>query len=824
MKKILTYCLLLCSIPLVAQPDSATLQLSSFIQNINTFNQLYPQEKVYLHFDNTGYFLGETIWFKAYVVVAENLQPTVLSRVLYVELLSPEGNIVETKKLKIEDGQCHGDFYLKPEQFAGFYEVRAYTKLMLNWEDTYFSRVFPIFDAPKEEGQYDKLTMNIRPNSRKLPEKRNKDEKRNVLNITFLPEGGHLVNGTTSRVACVATDKTGQHVSVSGTLLNEHQETITTFATIHNGMGSFIVTPDGKKQTIKVEYEGKTYSFYLPDALPAGYVMKIDNLRKDFVIVEIQESEIQTPEPLGVSISCRGKVHVFETIETNESANRILKISKKDLPSGVNQITLFNAQGEIFAERLFFINHNEQIAITANPDKSAYQPFEKINIDLQLSAPVETSFSLSVTDAATSPFSSNGSPLTNLLLASDLKGHIENIDYYFESDDNQHKMALDLLMMTQGWRRYSWKQMAGIEPFELKHHIEKGIVIDGQVLSLYRKKQKENIEVSMWMYSEEGFSQQGKCITDEEGRFNFLPDDFYGTWELLLQTKENEKRKENRIVLDRHFSPQTKEYSYYDINLLRKQPIQETGVSTDLSNNIDIDKEDINIEQTNPKSYLLPDVTIKGKKWTKREEEGLKIANVIYDVSSETDKIKDLGENYTENIPTFLLNTNNFFSVSNGYKYKNKPVLFIINNMEICRSSWEDISNVLVQDIETIMISEKIGAYCSYMPFDLSCTICEDVDPRTLLIFLYTYENGNKHDDPKGIRKTKIVGYDQSKEFFVADYSSVVLPDEKDFRRTLYWNPNVKTDNTGKANVSFYNNSSCKQINISAEGITLILS
>jgi hypothetical protein len=46
------------------------------------------------------------------------------------------------------------------------------------------------------------------------------------------------------------------------------------------------------------------------------------------------------------------------------------------------------------------------------------------------------------------------------------------------------------------------------------------------------------------------------------------------------------------------------------------------------------------------------------------------------------------------------------------------------------------------------------------------------------------------------------------------------LPDEKDFRRTLYWNPDVKTDSLGRASVSFYNNGVCKKLSISAEGLT----
>ena len=71
--------------------------------NIMQFDSIWPQEKVFLHFDNTGYFEGETIWFKAYVVNASNLQRS-SSGVLYVDLLSPTGILLQQKKLKIVDG------------------------------------------------------------------------------------------------------------------------------------------------------------------------------------------------------------------------------------------------------------------------------------------------------------------------------------------------------------------------------------------------------------------------------------------------------------------------------------------------------------------------------------------------------------------------------------------------------------------------------------------------------------------------------------------------------------------------------------------------
>ena len=90
-------------------------------------NQLFPQERVYLHFDNTAYYLGETMWFKAYVTEGVKDAPSTLSKVLYVELVAPEGYVVETKKYKIDEkGTCNGEFELKPLLLSGYYEVRAY--------------------------------------------------------------------------------------------------------------------------------------------------------------------------------------------------------------------------------------------------------------------------------------------------------------------------------------------------------------------------------------------------------------------------------------------------------------------------------------------------------------------------------------------------------------------------------------------------------------------------------------------------------------------------------------------------------------------------
>ena len=121
----------------LAQTDSGNGEatrnsLDNIIIRTAIKQSLFPEERAYLHFDNTAYYLGEEIWFKAYVTSGVNDEPTTMSRVLYVELVSPEGYVVKTNKYKIENGCCHGSFELTPLLLSGYYEVRAYTRYMLN--------------------------------------------------------------------------------------------------------------------------------------------------------------------------------------------------------------------------------------------------------------------------------------------------------------------------------------------------------------------------------------------------------------------------------------------------------------------------------------------------------------------------------------------------------------------------------------------------------------------------------------------------------------------------------------------------------------------
>jgi hypothetical protein len=811
--------------------DYSRGKLQTYIQNIFTFNHLYPQEKVYLHFDNTGYMLGETIWFKAYLVLAENHTSLQVSNVLYVELLTPEGDILETKKLKVENGQCHGEFVLKYDILrAGFYEIRAYTKAMLNFgEETVFSRVFPVFDKPKKAGEY-KQKMTIRDDRERVPNQRKEAPKFKKLNLTFFPEGGNLIVGLPCNVAFKATDDKGRNVNIAGKIQDSDKQEICEFSTIHDGMGCFTLMPQKGKYGAIVNYNGKDYTFDLPSTLPTGYNMQVDNFRSDTMFVKIRKSAgLQNGDTLGITFTCRGKLYAFDTFVFDASDTYSLRTAKSIFPSGVVQISLFNAQGGVLSERLAYAAHPNPAKITTGGIRATYNPYNPVEIDFEVidssGMPLETTFSLSVGDAATKiPTNYKDNIQTYLLLSSDLRGYIENPGYYFESDDAEHRKSLDLLMMVQGWRRYEWRQMAGVKPFVVKHFIEKEIVIEGKVLSLYKGKPEENIEVTMWASSAKNqTSLQGKCITDREGKFNFTLGDLYGKWDLSLQTRQKGKRKQMSILLDRNISPAPKYFTSYENDLpemFNKERIDETRMIED--------KLPVNIDKVLPddsvKSHLLQEVLVMEKKPLKTKDYGLAHAGIVYDVLAETDKILDRGEYFVEDVQDFLLRTNKYFSIYSTpqmdslgkytLRYKGRHVRYHVENMSIENTGWQQIQDIQMNDIESIMISED-----SDFNRSLSSSL-ETVGNMKDYVDIFIYLRDKSRKSIAGIRNTSLTGFSLPAEFYHPVYNDFSLPPVDDFRRTLYWNPNVKTDQRGRVSVRFYNNNSCKGLDISAEGIS----
>lgn len=821
---------------LPAQDSSAIKKIKSYSQHFIAFSKSYPQEKVYLHFDNSSWYLGESIWFKAYAVRADRNSKSTISKVLYVELLNAEGYVVETKKFKLENGVCHGDFNLNLSNHAGFYEIRAYTLYMLNFGDkNYFSRVFPVYDHPALSGEY-KAQITERPRSQAIPALRTDYNQKGSLALDFFPEGGSLVAGLTSKVAFKATEKTGEDAVISGELYNDKNEKIADINTEYQGMGEFEFTPGTGKYVAKVSSKNREYRFELPAALPKGYAMTINNASDEEIAVYVQKNATTANELLGLSISCRGALYAFDELNVNTDSILALKYDKKLFPTGVVQFTLYNASGDIMSQRLVFVNHQSQMKISEWQNKPEYQPFEKVNMVFQLSDavnnPVETTFSLSVRDGGTSsnnPYSTN--ILTDFLLSSEVNGYIENPGLYFQTNDNSHRQALDLLLLTQGWSRYSWKQMAGVSPFIIKHTIEKELILDGNVASIVLKKKLKNVDISMILLSD-STSQQGKCKTDSVGNFNFALQDFKGDGKLILQSKWNNKRKDTRIMLNRQYSPDPKTYVFPELNATQYlKVIKDTAIIADTNPN---DSTDVYSPNNNSKlsmdkrEHLLKEVTVSEKRLP------LKIS-MKYDVAKEMDKMEDTGDWEPSDIYGFLNKTNRYIETipqpNGGMKmtYKGKNVRFVRRDSQTFATEvGDDFSGdegtgananggfkghlPLIDEIESIYIVEDYSTIQRMSGASI-------IDPTRTVLAVITLKK-NYQPVPNGIRNTTYSGYSYVKEFYSPQYNRYRLPKENDYRRTLYWNPDVKTDKSGKAEISFYNNNSCAVMTISAETVT----
>ena len=845
------------------KPSYTSLQynIRRFVEGIDRFNRYFPQEKVYLHFDNTGYFLDEKIWFKAYVMRADHAVATNLSKILYVELVNPSGDVVHTGKLRIENGQADGHIPLDNIYSSGFYEVRAYTRYMTNWgTDAVFSRVFPIFNKPQKAGDYSKPKIDEYSHLTRLPDNRvetlddmtEKIVSNRKMSVRFYPEGGHLVCGIMNRVAYDVTGTDGMPMDTEGLLLSG-EDTVGVVKTIREGRGWFYCCPESSKplSLFLSNKSGKPLEFPLPEAEQSGIALQASTDDTSSVRITLNASADYQGKPLGVVLTHNGGVKAFQSISMAAEGMQ-LNFAVSELSDGVNRLSIISAEGDVLADRLFFVYPKSNAAITLSSDIDRLRPYGKVA--MTATTLPETTFSLSVRDAATEINGSNGNCMTWLLLSSDLKGYINDVGYYFESNDLEHRRAADLLMMVQGWRRYNLRQMTGKENFKRVQPIERELAVAGKLNQAKKKFTVDDVRMKVTMFNQAGQSMSGSLVSNKEGKFTFNLPECFGDWRMFISTKKNDEDADYFVSIDRNFSPLSRKLSVEEtrkLTAVQPFPLFKTMVE-EQDDYIDEDKGKSMTERT----HHLKGVTVKKKRglfdnaieaW-ESETQGQYWSSIYYDVEKEAEMIADRGEA----MPSFaewLVRRNSFFlnekdgrrdseraeAIASSFDlanldimYKNRPIFWIINNLyrDASGLSEEEYKalNALneknmkslfelpssMDEVKSVYISESENAGTRYLDYDFLQY------KRPVFIFLYMYRKfGLEHE---GQRKTNFSAYDTPEIFKALDYS--VLPKEPDHRRTLYWNPNVKTDKDGKAKVEFYNNSSCKQVVISAEGIT----
>ena len=533
-----TRLLYLITILLTAMLGTASAQrLQTIREALERASVSQVQEKVYIHTDNQSYFVGDTLWYKAYVVRADSNRFTNMSRLLYVELLSPDGMLVERQTVVVSpDGKfSSGQFVLEDSLYSGYYELRAYTRWMLNFNvrehyyrkdetwsfynsqmaadyyrvwDGLYSRVLPIYSKPDSPGDYDARRMYQRPKTR-LPR-----QKKEELLVTFYPEGGHLIAGIENHVAFEVTDQHGEAVDISGTVSDNGQRSVAV-KTRYMGRGSFAVTPSQNRLKATFKWHGKEWAFSLPKAEDKGTAIHVDGHR-----LTIASAGLPSTSEYGISILSRGILKHFQSLPALSSTPVTVTLPLDSLPTGVADVTVFDDNGQILADRLIFVNHHEHDAALITTTVSArhtYAPYEAVEMPVVLQGVTEpTTFSISVRDSYTDePTYDDGNLMTTLLLTSELKGFIARPAHYFEADDEEHRIHLDLLMMVQGWRRYPWSDLSqGERP--LRYEPEKSLTVEGAVYKMLSVNPVQPDEITNWQYGKglSGDTQEDDLFAD----------------------------------------------------------------------------------------------------------------------------------------------------------------------------------------------------------------------------------------------------------------------------------------------------------------------
>lgn len=845
-KKIIIYLLILLYTNIVRADGIAVLD--SLIRQAFQYTNQVRDEKVYLHFDNTSYYLGEKLWFKAYVTTPQRIK-TSQSSVLYVELRNQYGQLSEQQVLKVTDGTACGEFTLTNKLIPGFYEVRAYTRWMRNFGDkNYFSRVFPVY-MEAGNGRFERELYRFQMSSNWDMKIRPEVKLKNI-SIQFYPEGGHLVKGIPSVVAFRLSTIDELYPMGSMTLYSSKGDSIGEAYTIHDGMGKFVYHPTESPGYIKVNYKQKSYRFDLPKASPEGYCLSMNLPQRDSVKVLIQRSASMPTDTLGLAFVSGDKLmYATPVICDNNHLTTLLPLAQ--FPGGVAQAFLFDKRGHILCERMFFVNRPESVlSMKVKTNKPIYVPNEQINLSVQIARQNNIpasgiKFSLAVRDVLTSDLDLNAdNARTNMLLSSELSGYIHRPEFYFLSNGSTRSQALDLLLLVQGWRKYNWEGIfSGHLPNERSHPVEKGLVLEGRLKSALTKKPQSNDLVSL-MVKEDSTSFICSIRTDSAGRFRIPINNFNGRCRSLFIANKESNGKRRALcyfLLDRNYYPPLRPYAPAEFSL-EWDSIPATTLSR-----LEI-QEQTDIEREFGQKYLLDHVLIKAK--YKRRPITVKGNKVYayYDVENIVEEELDKGFEYAS-LEEFLRKRNSFCVETPDSKTLHNENVSQINTVFVIDSviSTSTYNPQLREQILQEVVGIKILMYCegtlidnlfSKLWVDTSLRLPDTGEKAELTgpdakndftkwrgIYHITttgdYKNMSvKNQASNGTRLTYIQGYNRPEIFYSPDYSQQPMPSGRDHRRTLYWNPSLRTESDGTCKVTLYNASNYTYLNVNAETVT----
>ena len=759
---------------------------------------VFPQEKIYLHTDKPYYISGERIWFRAHLVDAATHVPVSISRYVYVELINPPDSVVARIKIREEEGTYHGWLLIPDSIPESDYTLRAYTTFMRSQDENYFcTKVIRIGDPQSRLIRAEEeLAVSSGRRSRvgKTASILTPDDD---FYVAFYPEGGSLMQGAYCKLAFKAMNANGRAADVSGTVYDQDGIEITDIQSEHLGMGSFLFLAEKGNSYYAICENGKGQSkrFKLPVAVDRGYALSVNQTKDRIIISVLQPAESAQNDGLYLLAHSRGMVHFVSLWDTEKN----LSFDPEQFPSGVLHLILFDGGMNPVSERLVFINNHDQAQADCQPDRDVFAARTLINNSVTVTdsegEALPGSFSVAVTSDREVTQDSLSNILTHLLLASDLRGHIENPAYYFQNS-NAPAYALDLLMRVQGWRRYNIPELAHGRLAEPASPLEVGAEIAGTIHSLLLGKPVEDIEVSATSFSG-GYFDVVK--TDAKGRFYLYDCEAPDSVQFMVGVVPGRGMTHMELTVDAETFP--------EITLPAAPPAAIDG--SQFAKYIDKAERQY-VSEGGMRTYRLSEVTVTAERKQKQAVYSPYYSSEMLAPYSRITE-EDIKRMPGMDIQTFLAGKLAGLPLSRGVNTINgrKDPLLVIDNWT---TGISELNTLHISDIAQIDILRDAAGTAAFGSRGVNG-----------VIVVYTKRGEDNRDAPTfHIKTIQPLGYQQPAAFYAPKYDTSEkrnMPDA-DLRITIHWQPVVQTDSSGVASFEFYTADELTTYSVIIEGVT----
>lgn len=732
--------------------------LTKIISGLDVDLRRNPVEKVYLHLDRPYYMTGETVYFSVYSTEGYLQLPSKLSNNIYVELFSGESKLLKRTTVFVKEGKGQGIFDLSDTLKTGSYQIRAYSGWMQNFNPEFFFQrniqVFSLFENQRSEGI---------------------SAPAGIVELQFFPEGGDLIYGVESKIGVKAVDLNGNGIDFRGKVFDDQDNEVVGVQSYHMGMGLMVLRPEND-HTYYAKVDGMALPVALPKPKVDGYALKVvNNITQKNILFEIRTNLSAPDNQLTIVVQCRGRL-LYSTTSTIASGELNGAIPRLAFLTGVNHITIFDRNRLPVAERLFYVDREEALKVKTVLSDTVLGRRKKVSLDIQIreknGEPVKALLSVAATDDSQLKLDGNIETIASyLLLNSDIRGTVQSPGYYFNASNKDRFEALDILMLTQGWRRFVWKRIVENEPVKAEFKMEKGFHITGIMRRTYTNKPVPFGKVSF--LSKDFKTIFGAIETDAKGRFRVPDIQIQGASEILFQGEFKKMRTD----------------VWFDFDTVQMIPSMHPRICPPLGSMMEFERtfinkgitrrnidERFNIER---EVTLLDEVVILGKKIPTTPREKMQAEGHGY---KRTIKIEDQAW------------------ANHPFQHLRGKVTGLGDCHRPIRIFWDGVEIFWLFELSS-KDANSVG----------------EIDTACDLIAFWTRPGSYT----KSATSYMLKGYQPVREFYSPNYNIHLSEHEKeDYRVTLDWQPDIRTDEMGNAKVEFYTSDNVTAVSINVEGIS----